>query len=836
MFDPDFNRAVSSYGTPTQQPVRPSLRKTQVVPSLSLQRPQQITAEEWESKAPLDDRERRSVARLKEICENRPFPAKFASETAVTTRPGTPSRQSPFPAGSPHTPSGASTSRLHPSAYPPFTTVVALNDYLDLINASIEHEQEAHYRSFLHELDEYIETCNAINERLESIEHDVHSMLESWRAVESGSTRIQGASEQMLEERDRLVAMSEELSFRLEYFQQLEEATRMLNHPGESLVIQHDFLLMIERVDVCFDYLSTHRHFKEAELYLLRFQQCMTRAMTLIKMYFVGMLKALSTDVQTRLTNKDISAIAQHHLLYSRFQSVSQQVVPLLRELERHAILHPDDVTTLLTECHTAYFTVRRGLLVGRIIEEIRVLDPARSELVELTRAGCSYLKQVCTEEFELFRQFFHSGEDMLYRYLEGLCDYLYDDLRPRILHEPQLTTLCSVCTVIQALMVMDVDVPPTGMSIEMHPEPAPEAPLSRLQISHLLQMVLQDAQTRLLFKAQSVLQSDIGYYVPKPVDLEYPEKLQKLQIHERQQPQSIVPTDEQESDSLFRMPSQAIQDTWYPTLSKTIWILTLLHDFVKPAIFQDIAQEAVGLCRHSLSAASDLISARSEASQLDALLFFVRHLLVLKEVVASLELDYVRTERGIWVDGVTETLGTLLRTTTSLLRPALFSRRPQSNIVMSDAPDSKIAIDSDLKRVCEDIISICAEEATAPIRAFREKLLNHIRTKSGAPSATQQEWGKPAALFDIDSKFKGGCSAIIQKWVGYLELYLQDPATVAVLVPPMQARIVEEYRMWRDLVRDEYEWGTADKLMREPQVWDFVREATGPQYGRSAS
>ncbi|KZO98766.1 hypothetical protein CALVIDRAFT_561710 [Calocera viscosa TUFC12733] len=191
MFDPDFNRAVSSYGTSSQQPVRPPLqRKTQPVPSLSLQKPQQITLQEWESKAPLDERERRSVARLKEICEDRPFPAKFASETAASTRPATPSRQSPFPAGSPHTPSNVSTSRLHPSAYPPFTTAVALNDYLDLINASIEHEQEAHYRSFLRELDEYIDTCNTVSERLESVNSDVQSMLESWRAVESARYRV----------------------------------------------------------------------------------------------------------------------------------------------------------------------------------------------------------------------------------------------------------------------------------------------------------------------------------------------------------------------------------------------------------------------------------------------------------------------------------------------------------------------------------------------------------------------------------------------------------------------------------------------------------------------
>jgi Sec34-like family len=116
------------------------------------------------------------------------------------------------------------------------------------------------------------------------------------------------------------LTLTEDIDTRLEYFQELEHATRMLNHPGESLVLQTDFLYMVERVDICIDYLKAHvsvlmlvtsprqrrdqRHFREAEIYLLRFQPCMTRAMTLIKMYFVGSLRALTTDISKRLSEK----------------------------------------------------------------------------------------------------------------------------------------------------------------------------------------------------------------------------------------------------------------------------------------------------------------------------------------------------------------------------------------------------------------------------------------------------------------------------------------------------------------------------------------------------
>jgi Sec34-like family len=52
--------------------------------------------------------------------------------------------------------------------------------------------------------------------------------------------------------------MTDDIDTRLEYFQELEHATRMLNHPGESLVLQTDFLYMVERVDICIDYLKAH--------------------------------------------------------------------------------------------------------------------------------------------------------------------------------------------------------------------------------------------------------------------------------------------------------------------------------------------------------------------------------------------------------------------------------------------------------------------------------------------------------------------------------------------------------------------------------------------------
>jgi len=82
--------------------------------------------------------------------------------------------------------------------------------------------------------------------------------------------------------------------------------------------------------------------------------------------------------------------------------------------LERPAQSYPNELSALLAECHYAYFSTRQSLLVPRVMEEIRGLDPGRSDLVELTREASVYLKQFCTEEWALHCEFLGSGEDML--------------------------------------------------------------------------------------------------------------------------------------------------------------------------------------------------------------------------------------------------------------------------------------------------------------------------------------------------------------------------------------------------------------------------------------
>lgn len=190
-------------------------------------------------------------------------------------------------------------------------------------------------------------------------------------------------------------------------------------------------------------------------------------------------------------------------------------------------------------------------------------------------------------------------------QYLENLCDYLYDSLRPRILHEPKLEVLCELCTVISAMMALDADgrvgddddeeeerdyfpndaalASARGsvgtLQLQQQQSSAPK-PLGRLRFSVLLETILQDTQTRLVFRGQAVIQSEVLYYSPTRDDLLYPDK---LELHKGKQ-LSLWTDEERRLEGEvtgFRAPREDAQVSWYPTLQRTVWVLSKLNTHV---------------------------------------------------------------------------------------------------------------------------------------------------------------------------------------------------------------------------------------------------------------
>lgn len=128
----------------------------------------------------------------------------------------------------------------------------------------------------------------------------------------------------------------------------------------------------------------------------------------------------------------------------------------------------------------------------------------------------------------------------------------------------------------------------------------------NEVKFGHLIQNVLEDAQGRLVFRAQMFIHNDIQNYQPKPQDFENV-RYQKDQQHEdtdNKQKTSVVldanmtttaatlaiSSEEDHSDthSIRSARSNLLADGsdestgWFPTLQKTLWILSKLYRCVQ--------------------------------------------------------------------------------------------------------------------------------------------------------------------------------------------------------------------------------------------------------------
>ena len=185
-----------------------------------------LNLEEWETKAPLGELETRSVSLLRAVSERSTLPVKVCSSFIGTTADGLInikfSVDEPGPSSRPASPSFRS-NRLQGTPRPgtPVVggsslrsqTVASLEpkhsiqtpqqfyDWFALIDGSVTHSQEAHFRAHLANLANHLETCDRFAQLVDEIDQEVERMLNEWRSVEDSAKSLNDACEHMLEER-----------------------------------------------------------------------------------------------------------------------------------------------------------------------------------------------------------------------------------------------------------------------------------------------------------------------------------------------------------------------------------------------------------------------------------------------------------------------------------------------------------------------------------------------------------------------------------------------------------------------------------------------------------
>lgn len=596
----------------------------------------------------------------------------------------------------------------------------------------------------------------------------------------------------------------------------------------------------------------------------------MTRGLTLIRVSFVGGLREIASDVTKRIADRQLNDTTMSALLYAKFRVGASELKEVAQEIRKRAVRAPGaepgaetEYQSLMNELYTSYSATRGRLVIPLIRKKIGDIAAAPStskELVPFARHSIGYIRDMCSSEYDLWREWFE-GEEGIYDFLESVCEPLYDHLRPRTIHENEILKLCELCTLLQTRYMPDQE----------DDEPVAS---DELDFSSLIQPALEDAQTRLVFRVQAVLRDEIERYKPKPDVLDYPANNRKMSLsgtkNQRPRRQSSVaepttpmpktPMIVEQGDSPnghFDFDTQAAFQGWYPTLRKAIWLLSRIYRLVnvrfsplyqhfllflsiqsltlyQSTVFDDLAHQIVHQTTLSLTHASSLILSSSSSTNTtnknnkkdnaktsaDAHLFLIKHLLLLKQQIVAFDIEYVTPDLQLDFSSLTNTFHEL-RERGSLFNPRNLWQLMGAKLVprvVENMLDAKVELDGRLREGITTFTDAFADAITAP--------LNNINNETSLASNNKRGGSDPIkAVTAVQNLAQREIPFLRRK----LEEYLDDVRTRETLVGAVRDLVVRRYEgFYERVMQEEGKGGVGGRgggrkkgKGREGEVWD---------------
>lgn len=143
------------------------------------------------------------------------------------------------------------------------------------------------------------------------------------------------------------------------------------------------------------------------------------------------------------------------------------------------------------------------------------------------------------------------------------------------------------------------------------------------------------------------------------------------------------------------------------------------------------------------------------------------------------------------------------------------------------------------MKRACEDLITLSAKSASEPLRAFIERCSAHrASAEKGGGSLAAQDFAAPACVTEVHATFREVCARELRALSSTMRLYLADEKAVGVLLAPVQAKVVDDYTAFRDVLRVEYEPGQVpfsegNELLLIADLWAWLRACSDVEAGQ---
>jgi hypothetical protein len=491
-------------------------------------------------------------------------------------------------------------------------------------------------------------------------------------------------------------------------------------------------------------------------------------------------------------------------LIYTRFHGISARSNRLLA-LVRKRLHRAEAYHELLHLCRTTYCSSRETLLKSTVQAHMDKLKDEHG-LVGMTRLASVFLIRLCTVETALYLDFFGDkkqqdalkdekdnngsstlgsqmvSEDGTYHdsefqtYLSNLCSALHRTVRRGLVTLLDLDTLCQIVSVLREERSM-----------------ASASPITTAA-ARAVSSVIEDAQERLIFCATNSLNKEVIRFKPTPTDLDYPDKLKK---------KAAEATDGDNTDDALQKQLQ-VYESWFPPMRSVLRILSKIFRVVEPRVFEDIALQSVQACTKCLRDGVTYIEKRR--GTMDADLFLVKHLLVLREQLSPFDIDLRSVERQLDFSDAGKAVSRFLANRNRRLfsmstENALVTLLREGVSVNESSVDSKRDLEEALRGACNDFIDHTSRALAGGTMGVVERLQD-----------TSDDARKKDALLDAN-KVKSalaGDSAKMEETCGQatvqMALYLDNPATQSILIKPIAKKIskgLTEIRKFATMIDD---------------------------------
>ncbi|GAC75320.1 hypothetical protein PANT_15d00017 [Moesziomyces antarcticus T-34] len=747
-------------------------------------RPLQL--DQWSNtKAPLSSSQRASVNRLAEWLHRNSSDYKqsqsqsqqqqqqqASSSNVETSTPSADVNETPL------LPSTASEPIALPDASAPLASAQSFLAWYTQLSDSVSSSTHSSHIHALTHIAHTTSTADSLLAQLDACQINVAELRAGSAFVHDSSRGIREQAQALLDSQTHLDTLAEDIASRLSFFTLLPYATNMLSSPDANIVYSSAFLELMDQLEMALLFLNQQpaRTYRDAQLYRMRYAQCVTRAATLAKMAVVRDIKAHAehtaqrlkqlassrahatsdTDVKGKareITQPPQSVISQEtsQILFADAEQMVKKLRPLIFELAKRAASTADapaastaaEFESLLQECRAAWYQTRRPLLSTD--------QPAR-----------------------------HDAE--LAAYLGELTEAVASRLRPRLAKEHDLVVLADTASVVSDAIHMD----------------EADAAWARS-----MQALVDEVQSRLSARAHQVVVSDIAQFTPNADEgeLDFPERILAYRSsaragagHQRGKSgaglldaalaASRASTSSAAHDkvALFTMPP-ALASTYYTPVRTLLEVLFHLQARVAARAFRRIASAAIDACLLSIAKGAAALGKRGGEKE-DAWLFELRQCEILREAGVSADLVLrqnpesaseadAATRSMVDTSSLVTAINTLWTNTASLLYP-----KDHKHVEGADMQRSTDAVSTRMHQLISRTASLWAGAIVLPLRVYIDQ---HTQ-----PAVQDAKYASTKDAFDT-------CIAsVLPEKAAKVRTWIEDPEVQRMLGARIAETVVE--------------------------------------------